>query len=310
MRFARVRSGLAESIHDVAVVALDHTGAIAFASGDTDIPFFYRSSIKPFQALAAARAGVRLPAEHLAVTCSSHGGWPVHLAIVEQILTDHGLTTDDLQCPPGWPFPEGARDLLVRGGLASPQRIHHNCSGKHAGWLAACQIAGWDTVDYLAPDHPIQRSVRDIVADVTGCDPEPVGVDGCGAPTLRGTLEGLGTAFLRLTTDDDLAPMNDAMTRFGALIADNTSPWGRVAITWGHASKIGAEGVYGVATSGGAIAAKSAEGDAAMAVAAIVEAADRLGVMPDAVADRLADVRRPPVLGGGATVGHLELVDA
>lgn len=310
MRFARVRSGLAESTHDVAVVALDHSGSVTFASGDTDAPFFYRSSIKPFQALAAARAGLTLPTEHLAVTCSSHGGWPVHLAIVEQILTDHDLTTRDLQCPPQWPFPDGARDLLVRSGLRSPQRIHHNCSGKHAGWLAACRVAGWDTGRYLASDHPIQRSVRDIVADVTGCDPEPIGVDGCGAPTLRGTLEGLGRAFLRLTTDDELAPMNDAMTRFGALIADNTSPWGRVAITWGHASKIGAEGIYGVAIAGGAIAAKSAEGDAALAVSAIIEVADRLGVVPDAVADRLADVRRPPVLGGDATVGHLELVDA
>ena len=310
MRFARVRSGLAESIHDVAVVAIDHTGAIAYASGDTDAPFFYRSSIKPFQALAAARAGLTLPAEHLAITCSSHGGWPVHLAIVEQILIDHDLTPRDLQCPPGWPLPEGARDLLVRKGLRGPQPIHHNCSGKHAGWLAACKIAGWDTGGYLAPDHPIQRSVRDIVADVTGCDPDPVGVDGCGAPTLRGTLEGLGRAFLRLTTDDDLAPMNGAMTRFGALIADNTSPWGRFAIAWGHASKIGAEGVFGIATAGGAIAAKSAEGDASMAVAAVIEAADRLGVMPDAVADRLADVWHPPVLGGGATVGRLEFVDA
>ena len=309
MRFARVRSGLAESIHDVAVIALDHTGTITFATGDTDTPFFYRSAIKPFQALAASRAGVTLPAEHLAVTCSSHGGWPVHLAIVEQILIDHGLTTRDLQCPPGWPFPEGARDLLIRQGFRSPQRIHHNCSGKHAGWLAACKVAGWDTASYLAPDHPIQQSVRDIVADVTGCDPEPVGVDGCGAPTLRGTLGGLARAFLRLTTDDDLAPMNDAMKRFGALIADNTSPWGRVAITWGHASKIGAEGIYGVATAGGAIAAKSSEGDASMAVTAIIEVADRLGMLPKAVAERLADVRHPPVLGGATAVGRLELVD-
>lgn len=310
MRFARIRSGLIESIHDVALVALDATGRVILSSGDIDVPVFYRSAIKPFQALAAARAGAALPAEHLAVTCASHGGWPVHLALVEQILADAQLSIDHLQCPPSWPSPEGARSLLIEQGHRKPQRLFHNCSGKHAGWLAGCAAAGWDPGTYLSPTHPMQQSVLEIVADVTGTDPTPVGVDGCGAPTLRGRLDGLARAYLRLTTDADLTPMADAMTRFGAIVADNTSPWGRFGISWGHPSKVGAAGVFGVVAAGGSIATKSLEGDASLAVAAAIEAADQIGMLPDAVAARLTDIRHPAVLGGGDVVGHLELIDA
>jgi L-asparaginase II len=310
MRFARVRSGLAESVEDASVIALDQTGAVLFTSGDPDTPLFYRSAIKPFQALAAARTGLGLPDEHLAVTCASHGGFPVHLGIVDTILTDHGLTTDDLGCPQDWPLAPRARDLQIELGNARKERRFHNCSGKHAGWLAACTLAGWDTSTYLDPDHPLQRAIVDVLRDVTGMNPMPLGVDGCGAPTLRGSTRGLATAFVRLGSDPELTPMAKAMTRFGALVADNVRPDGRTGLWWGGPQKGGAEGLFAMTRGGAAIASKAHSGRPEVAVAAALVTADKIGILPPAMADALRDQIQPSVIGGNRIVGKMEMIEA
>lgn len=310
MRFGRVRSGLTEIIEDVSVVAIDETGSVLFESGDPDTPIFYRSAIKPFQALAALRAGLTLPDEHLALTCASHGGFPAHIGIVETILADHGLTTDDLLCTPGRPLSPDAHELqLIRGSRRNERRLH-NCSGKHAGWLAACTVAGWDTGTYLESSHPLQQSVVEVVADVTGIDPRPVGVDGCGAPTLRGTPRGLANAFARLGSDEELAPIARAMTRFSALASDNTRPDGRTGLWWGGPQKCGAGGLYALTRSGFTVAAKAHSGASDAAVAAALTTADRIGALSPAMKDALDAEIHPPVFGAGRTVGHMELIRA
>jgi L-asparaginase II len=310
MRFGRVRSGLVESVEDASVIATDGEGNVVLQSGDPDAPLFYRSAVKPFQALAASRAGLSLPDEHLALTCASHGGFPVHLGIVTTILTDHGLTTDDLQCTPGRPLAPGAHDLQLELGNPGMERVFHNCSGKHAGWLAACTVAGWDTAPYLDPAHPLQVSVVRIIHDLTGIDPEPLGVDGCGAPTHRGSLRGLARAFAQLGTDPELAPIARAMTRFGALVADNVRPDGRTGLWWGGPQKVGAEGLFAMTRGGISIAAKSHSGRSEVAVAAALVAAESVDALSRAMRSALTDQIQPPVLGGGRIVGKMELIEA
>jgi L-asparaginase II len=308
VQFARVRSGLAESFEDVDAVAVDAGGSIIFSSGDPDIPIFYRSSNKPFQALASRRAGLELPPEHLAVSCASHGGLPVHIAIVRAILTEAGLSEDDLRCATGRPEVRAADRMLAARGHTSRERILHTCSGKHAAWLAACATAGWDTSTYMDNEHPLQRSVVEIMRDFSGVEPEPAGVDGCGAPTLRGTVTGLARAFQRLGTDPETAPIATAMTRFGALVRDNVRPSGKIALQWGGPVKYGAEGSIALVREGVGIAAKSRSGDRDATAAAALEVADKLGMLTDAMNGALKDVRNPAVIGGDRPVGAWELV--
>jgi L-asparaginase II len=143
---------------------------------------------------------------------------------------------------------------------------------------------------------------------MTGEDPEPTGVDGCGAPTLRGSIIGLAKAFSRLTTDPEMEPISTAMTRFGSLVADNLRADGRVAANFGGPSKVGAEGLFVLSTHSLAIAAKSHDGNGDFAVAAVLEAASRLGLLPSATEPWLDDVRHPPVFGAGRIVGRLAVV--
>jgi len=309
MRFARVRSGLAESFDEVAAIAVDENGKILFSSGAVNQPIFYRSAIKPFQAVAAARTGLSLPREHLAVTCASHSGFPVHLAIVDQILTAHGLTTQDLQTTPGRPLSHEADMLQVTRGHLRPEPHFHNCSGKHAGWLAACTVAGWDTASYLDPHHPLQVSILEVMAEYSGADARPVGMDGCGAPTLRGSIITLARAFSRLSISGEAAPVATAMTSYGALVSDNICGDGRVGVTWGGPQKRGAEGSYAMSRHGTAIATKSDSGTDETALAAALVVADKLGLLPGGMSDVLADQISPPVIGAGSKVGRTVVVD-
>lgn len=309
MHLARVRSGLRETRHEVIAIALDSDGSTVFTSGDIDRPFFYRSVVKPFQAIATLRAGASLSDEQLAMVCASHGGFPVHVALVESILDDHGLGIGDLACPPSSPLSPDAQTLWDRRGVRTPQRRLHNCSGKHAGWLAGCASSGWDTATYLRPDHPIQRSARDVIEQATGFAAPAAGVDGCGAPTIEGTVVSVARGFHRLAHDVEYSRIADAMTRFGALVADNTRPDGRFATAWGGPSKGGAEGIFAATRDDITIVVKALDGSGEVAVAALLAVATEVGALPLGTADWLHPVAHPPVLGGGTEVGRLEVVD-
>ena len=305
MQFLTVRTGLTESIHDVAVCAVDAKGNELYRSGDPDRPLFYRSAVKPLQATVALEAGVELPPEHVAVASSSHSGWPVHIAIIRSMLAGVGLDEGALRCPAVWPLSQGARDLQLGRGIRAPKRIFHNCSGKHAAMLAACVTQGWPTESYLEPDHPLQRRIIDLVAEVTGISPEPVGVDGCGAPTLRGSVRGLATAFAQLSSASRFERATDAISRFPALVADSARPDGHLARWWGGPVKVGAEGQIGIGRHGVGIATKARAGGSDVAVAAVIAAAHDLGLLPEAMRVGLASEVAPPVLGGGIPVGAL-----
>jgi L-asparaginase II len=305
-----VRSGLVESRHPVSVAVADADGRVVFRDGDDqDTPFFLRSAAKPFQATVSRRRGPSLAPEQLALAAASHGGQPVHAALAQGMLAEVGLEPEHLLCPPDWPASEPAKLRAAAAGLTTPQRLFHNCSGKHAAMLRACVQQGWP-LSYTDPQHPLQREIREQVAAVTGRSPDPVGVDGCGVPTFRGTVAGLAAAFARLAVDPDLAPVADAMARFASLTSDGDRPEAELA-RWCHAAvKAGAQGCIGVAWFGGlGFAAKCWTGEGGPAVTAIIRVLRRLGALSDYGADMLEEVAHPAVLGGGRPVGRWQVLE-
>jgi L-asparaginase II len=303
-----VRSELVESTFDGAAIALDGSGRVLASWGNPDEPFFYRSAIKPIQATVAQECGASLNPEQLAVASASHGGFPIHISIVRSMLAEVGLDESALLTPPSWPLGQAARDGVMAAGHCHPRPIYHNCSGKHAGWLRACVAAGWSIDSYLAPEHPLQQRVLAAVAEVAAADPalastSHVGVDGCGAPTPRGTARELARAFSRLTIASRYADVANALHRFPSLAADNHRPDGRLGAWWDGPLKVGAQGLIGAGRHGIGLAVKSRSGDRAASVIALIAMARRLGLLSDAARRALADVATPPVLGGGRKVG-------
>ncbi|MEQ1735564.1 MAG: asparaginase, partial [Rhodoglobus sp.] len=154
------RSGEIESRHLGAAVLLDADGSILDSLGDPTALIYPRSAIKPLQATAVLGTGLALEGEELVLAAASHQGTPAHVAVVERMLASAGLDESALQCPLDWPL-----DPAARHAADGPRRITMNCSGKHAGFLAASVQNGWTTADYLDPAHPIQRAVAATIAD-------------------------------------------------------------------------------------------------------------------------------------------------
>lgn len=307
------RGDLVESVHRASLVALDADGAVTFSHGGIDSPVYPRSSLKPLQGVAMARAGLDLSGDLLALTCASHNGEPFHLDGVERILAGAGLTVEALQNTPTYPLEPGQRDQWVREGR-EPSSHGQNCSGKHAGMLATCVINGWDTATYLDPNHPLQQAIVATVADLSGEQPGPVTTDGCGAPVMAISLTGLARAFATIASADPATPEGRVAAAIRAypmfLGGTGRDVTALIEGTPGLIAKDGAEGVYAAALADGrAVALKMAEGGgqngSERARPVIMAAAlRRLGVASEAY-ERVEDV---PVLGHGRPVGAVVAV--
>ncbi|MFE6751657.1 asparaginase [Kitasatospora purpeofusca] len=302
-----VRSGFVEGRHHGSLVLLAADGSVEFALGAPDAPVFPRSCAKPFQAVAILRAGLALEGEQLALAASSHSAESFHLAGVRRILAEAGLDESALRTPADLPLDETEAELHLRwGGDREP--VLMDCSGKHAGWLAACVANDWPTDSYLDPAHPIQLLAREALEEAVGETPAHAGVDGCGAPLLAVSLTGLARGYRSLLQAGPGTPQRrvaDAMRAHPEYVAGTRRPDTRLMrAVPGALAKMGAEAVQAFALPDGrALAFKIEDGAERARGPVLAEALRRLGVTgADGVIDRLAAA---PLLGGGIPVGEV-----
>ncbi len=259
-----VRSGFVESVHHGVAAAVGPGGERLVSVGPVDAPVLPRSSLKPLQAVAMLRAGAGLSGELLALACASHSGQPFHLEGSLRTLAAAGLDESALQNTPDRPLDEAERTRWTVEGRA-PSSLAQNCSGKHAGMLAACVAAGWDVATYRDRDHPLQRLTVEVVEELTGERVRAVTVDGCGAPALGVSTVGLARAFGRIASADPSTPegrVADAMRAHpewvGGTGRDVTDLMRGVP---GLIAKDGAESVYAVGLADGrGVAVKITDG--------------------------------------------------
>lgn len=196
------RGGLVESRHRVSLVVSEPNGRIVFSLGEPEREVFPRSAVKAIQALPLVESGAAdtfgFGPEEIALAQASHNGEPNHVACAAAMLSRAGLSEHDLECGAHAPFYKPAAEALVAAG-ARPGSLHNNCSGKHAGFLAAARIMGVRTEGYVEAAHPVQQAVREAMESLTGVahDPAHCGIDGCSIPTYAAPLSALALAFAR-----------------------------------------------------------------------------------------------------------------
>jgi len=124
---------------------------------------------------------------------------------VRSLLAKAGLDESYLACGAHWPISEEASRELIRVGR-HPQAIHNNCSGKHAGMLAACIHLDFDPRGYARPEHPLQSLIARLISETCGIalDQSRMGIDGCSVPTWAAPLRALARGFARLGTGEGL----------------------------------------------------------------------------------------------------------
>lgn len=317
------RGGLPECAHWGAVAVVNHRGEVLAHAGDPQAMTFTRSTIKAFQALPLLQSGgadaLGWGAPELALLCASHNGEPQHVAQVQSMLDSVGVPHTALRC--GCHVPLFAALGLPGPALSEgfvPDQRHHNCSGKHTGFLAYCVQHGLPTDDYTAPAHPLQQAVRGAVAQAVGApaDALAMGIDGCSAPNYAMPLAHLARGYARLAggaDDSDLAQhlrrLADAMVAhpdLGSGTGRHDADFMRVGRgDW--VSKTGADGVQvlGSRSRGEAFALKVMDGQMTAQVAASVEVMDQLGWLDAAQRAALAPRRAVDVLSArGAVVGE------
>jgi L-asparaginase II len=293
------RSGMVESRHLGAAVLVDAEGNERASLGDPSRLIYPRSALKLLQATTVLATGVELDDEQLVLAAASHSGTDRHIAVVERMLADAGLAETALHCPYDWPL-----DSESRRAAGAPRRITMNCSGKHAGFLAACRHVGWATDGYLDPAHPLQRAIVSTVEELSGESVDQVGVDGCGAPVPALTLAGLARAVGRVVAVGGRLP--EAIRR---------NPWaldgpGRVNTVTieqtGLIAKHGAEGVLVLITPRGeAVAVKVLDGSSRATTLIGLELLVREGLLERTLADRVLGATLETVFGGGQPVGAI-----
>jgi L-asparaginase len=207
-------------------------------SGDPQQLSFVRSALKPFQATVFVSSGAaeqcNCGERGLAIACASHAGTAMHAREAFKLLWGSEIEAEQLQCP----VPECG---------SSP--LEHNCSGKHAAFLATCRRLGWSTESYLQKEHPLQQEVLKRVGDLLA---QPAAElltarDDCGAPTLQLQLAQMALLYAHLGAGSqaDLERLSRAMLAHPELVAGE-GRFDTELMRRGHGqvvSKGGAEGI-------------------------------------------------------------------
>ncbi len=310
------RGDFPELVHVGSVAIVDADGRLIAGLGDPGSLNFTRSALKPLQALSfVADGGMErfgFGSQELALMCASHSGEAMHVETVSRILTRVGLSEADLQCGchvpsyfrhSGTPEPVGARW----------NQLHHNCSGKHSGFLCWCRLHGAPVRNYLDPDSPLQRRVRDVVRGYAGGRDVPMGIDGCSAPNYALPLTGLAQAFCHLAIGKtpEMAALGYAMTRHPDLVS-GTARSDLALMQAGRGdwvTKTGADGMQalGIRSLGIGIAVRMADGNVRALMAVVIEILQQLGLLGDTAGTPLAGFTRPPISNfRGTVVGRVE----
>jgi L-asparaginase II len=200
-----MRGDVVESRHHVHVAVCHAERGLIASAGNPAHHSFVRSAIKMFQVMPLVEAGgvthFGITSEELALCTASHGGEPFHVAAARSILAKAKLTEAALVCGPHLPLHQPTADAMIAAG-EKPQRIHNNCSGKHAGMLACCVGRQWVTNGYQRPAHPLQQRIRSTVERwmrITS-DGIETAVDGCGLPTFAIALDAVAEGCARFAS--------------------------------------------------------------------------------------------------------------
>ena len=206
------RNGISESLHRVHAVVCDQRGRVLMRAGDPQQLSFIRSALKPFQAQVFVSSGAADQGNHderaLAIACASHAGEAAQAREAFKILWKADLESEQLQCP-------------TPSGRQSP--LEHNCSGKHAAFLATCRRMQWPLETYLQTDHPLQQQVLKRVGELLGMPGAELVTarDDCGAPTLQLQLAQMALLFAHLGggQDPELERLSRSMLAHPDLVA-------------------------------------------------------------------------------------------
>ena len=231
-----MRGSKLESSHKVHAVISDKKGRVLMCSGNPEYKSFIRSALKPFQAIPFVSSGAASKISNsnksIAISCASHSGSKLHTREVFKILWEYDIDINNLKCP-----------------LKNTSPLEHNCSGKHAAFLATCKKLNWPIDSYLKGNHPLQIEIIRIISELIEIPQENIYPerDDCGAPTFFMKILEMAKLYSLLGSSDnaELEQISRAIANNPILISDkNRFDTEIIKASHGQViSKGGAEGI-------------------------------------------------------------------
>ena len=231
-----IRGSNIESVHKIHAVISDKKGRVLMCAGNPEYRSFIRSALKPFQAIpfvsSGAAAKINNASKSIALSCGSHTGSKLHAREAFKILWEYDIDIKNLKCP-----------------KSNISPLQHNCSGKHAAFLATCKKLNWPLDTYLKGDHPLQIEIFRIVSELLNIPMTDINAerDDCGAPTLYLKLLEMSKLYSHLSSSDnaELEQISRAMTTNPIMISDNNK-FDTEIIKASHGQVIGKGGAEGI----------------------------------------------------------------
>ncbi len=255
------RGEVLESFHRGVVCIVDRDDKVIYSQGDVKQVCYPRSALKFFQQIPLLTSGAvehfGFTEKEIALFCGSHNGEAQHVDTVRSIFSKIGLDESYLLCGPQMPTLKEDMYALIRQDIL-PQKIHNNCSGKHAGFLAYCVYKNWSLHDYIDPKHPLHLEILDIISDFHRYPKEKIrqGVDGCSAPIFSFPVYNQAVAYKNLVqpsgfdeaTQKACKTMVDAIVKYPEMIAGKKRYCSDLMrLSEGKLiGKTGADGVYSI----------------------------------------------------------------
>ena len=231
-----IRGSKIESIHKIHAVISDKKGRVLMCAGNPEYKTFMRSALKPFQAIPFVSSGaaskINDASKSIALACGSHSGSKIHSREAFKILWEFDIDIHNLKCP-----------------KPKSSSLEHNCSGKHAAFLATCKKLNWPLESYLKGDHPLQIEIFRIVSELLEIPISEIKAerDDCGAPTLYLKLLEMSKLYALLSGSDnaELEQISRAITNNPIMISDSNK-FDTEIIKASHGQVIGKGGAEGI----------------------------------------------------------------
>jgi len=319
------RGPIVESIHRGDIAVVNNKGELLYYKGDPHKMTYTRSAIKPIQALNVFLSGAVEKYDfndaEIAIMCASHYGEDFHRKTVENMLNKMGLKIENLLCGATYSISSSYKTRQIANHVEL-NPTNTDCSGKHAGMLAACLCKGYSLVDYNLTEHPVQMDIKKVIADMCEVDEDSIiiGIDGCTVPVHAMPLLNAALGIAKLVKPDELdINVKDACERiFTAMnnapeMVSGTDGFCTELIKNTHGKligKLGAEGLYciGIKDKGIGIAIKIEDGDYSRAISPVaMRCLEDLEVLDTEELETLKDFRFFHNLNNiGNVVGEVE----
>ncbi|MFS0750520.1 asparaginase [Oceanobacillus sp. 1P07AA] len=199
------RGGVLENAHQGLVCVIDQYKNIIYQKGNTNQSIFFRSAMKPLQAIPVFSTNVikkyGVSQAEAALFTASQRGEIYHQQALLKLAKKLGFSENQLSCGSSYPLNEQAKlDYIKAGNQKS--RLLHNCAGKHLGFLAYAREKGYPLENYEAKEHPLQLEILEYVAELSELDKTNIHVamDGCGVPVFALDLYHMAISYLKFAS--------------------------------------------------------------------------------------------------------------